>query len=240
MFEFLVQHNPKLRGNHWKIESSVAFHFVRNRPPVIRHDQVRSPKRTQQCALPRGENNFLECLKAGDYGPSPRTWGEPTLFSPSPSASTDHPHARGENFFGAGRLAPNCGPSPRTWGEPVRRPVPILTVRTIPTHVGRTNCRTSPSAVSADHPHARGENSDHHDSYRDSGGPSPRTWGELVQITKDQRKARTIPTHVGRTPKRNGREGQTLDHPHARGENACSCSETTTGVGPSPRTWGEL
>ena len=50
--------------------------------------------------------------------------------------------------------------------------------------------------------------------------PSPRTWGELVCS--------------------DSRHPNAWDHPHARGENVPSPSETHRHVGPSSRTWGEL
>src|SRR5580765_6621857 len=96
----------------------------------------------------------------------------------------------------------------------------------------------------ADHPHARGENVVRVLTHCPNSGPSPRTWGEPTEAQCGPPLGRTIPTHVGRTHR--ATDGRTLyaDHPHARGENSrmnprISFSRSS-GVGPSPRTWGEL
>src|ERR1019366_4465123 len=106
----------------------------------------------------RGENFISGCSSTWTIGPSPRTWGERTTprgwFSSSRTIpthvgrtyrlnmagrlATDHPHARGENVCGRSPHANGGGPSPRTWGEPVPQCTLRRTVRTIPTHVGRT------------------------------------------------------------------------------------------------------
>src|ERR1019366_6710307 len=173
------------------------------------------------------------------YGPSPRTWGErdrhrhsgaelrtiPTHVGRTPKRSpagciaSDHPHARGENAKTG--LAPNTGvgPSPRTWGELTSSPLLPPALRTIPTHVGRTVKRDASQSVSADHPHARGENLGSQASQFEGGGPSPRTWGELADPAGIAPRFRTIPTHVGRTHQ--------FD---------CLVRQWN---GPSPRTWGE-
>ena len=72
------------------------------------------------------------------------------------------------------------------------------------------------------------------------GGPSPRTWGELPYFIQPAYIPRTIPTHVGRTADAHGCQRETTDHPHARGENTARELDRVVGVGPSPRTWGEL
>ena len=184
----------------------------------------------------RGENEYTSVPILISNGPSPRTWGErpgvphhcagprtiPTHVGRTPpgdwprTASPDHPHARGENPYISVSSCYTNGQSPRTWGEPI----PLPTLRTIPTHVGRT-CRVGAW-----------------------GGPSPRTWGErsrVVAVHPDARldhphargengsarvtsaiySIRTIPTHVGRTRATStARSNGSADHPHARGENA--------------------
>jgi len=153
--------------------------------------------------------------------------------------SPDHPHARGENcaIRGASRL--EAGPSPRTWGELGRDLIRGHRTRTIPTHVGRTTSCCISGLISADHPHARGENQKLSTNDAANGGPSPRTWGEPRRGVARAGPLRTIATHVGRTgPTRTNRPGNS-DHPHARGENDRQAQLDDVRAGPSPRTWGE-
>ena len=125
------------------------------------------------------------------------------------------------------------------WGEHERGVIGVRLRRTIPTRVGRTTRRGSPSTTSSDHPHACGENALAAVLKFREGGPSPRVWGEQVQTVKASDKLRTIPTRVGRTifiwvwsPPR-------ADHPHACGENRVHHHPAHFSRGPSPRVWGE-
>ena len=161
--------------------------------------------------------------------------------SPSPKLRVppDHPHARGENWCITVQRPFHHGPSPRTWGERGRGRPPIVEVRTIPTHVGRTAIYSSGASVHTDHPHARGENGDCGCCAHLRVGPSPRTWGEQEHGRGEQGRKRTIPTHVGRTLSLRPSAGIATDHPHARGENALARFAIKSRDGPSPRTWGE-
>jgi len=207
----------------------------------------------------RGENAFSRITARSGRGPSPRTWGERTElvnlrwdqrtipthvgrtfgWVTRGSRRPDHPHARGENSPHRCRSSGAPGPSPRTWGERTTDVVDVHEQRTIPTHVGRTVLSAGSSISSADHPHARGENPVPYPAARLVGGPSPRTWGELLGIPPELFEGRTIPTHVGRTVQSRSARDRTPDHPHARGENPSSWPITVRAAGPSPRTWGE-
>ena len=187
----------------------------------------------------RGENSFAELWSAFHGGPSPRTWGElfllrradagrrtiPTHVGRTIPTScltpmiSDHPHARGENRPSNSAWLKETGPSPRTWGELAIVGAKLYSVRTIPTHVGRTMCTHGAYYKAADHPHARGENQTASGAGTYSVGPSPRTWGERCQRSAQRAPQRTIPTHVGRTALRAGGRRSPADHPHARGEN---------------------
>ncbi len=193
-------------------------------------------------------------------GPSPRVWGEPrstpalraaqrtiptrvgrTLGSYSPAPQfPDHPHACGENISTFARYSPNGGPSPRVWGEPPNTSRHETKTRTIPTRVGRTPQPTRGSAAPSDHPHACGENVFNYRLADLDHGPSPRVWGELERKEMTFLGARTIPTRVGRTWRPGAVVRIPSDHPHACGENSCSCRMTDMQRGPSPRVWGEL
>ena len=173
----------------------------------------------------RGENEYTSVPILISNGPSPRTWGErhrgsrrrrcdrrtiPThvgrtrMRRPRSSTAADHPHARGENALEPARGPRSLGPSPRTWGERDSRPT--LAARRSgpsPRTWGERPCARRRPSQSADHPHARGENA-------------------RAATTADP-SARTIPTHVGRTP-------TCRRHPAVR---------PAADRGPSPRTWGE-
>ena len=207
----------------------------------------------------RGENPVVTISKCGTVGPSPRTWGErfddgllagefrtiPTHVGRTHVGTScsawiaDHPHARGENVSRGAFWAASIGPSPRTWGERSEAAVRAFNLRTIPTHVGRTNQASANKRHAPDHPHARGENGRPEGFPDEPGGPSPRTWGEPDTILIWPTMWRTIPTHVGRTPRPWTGLTATADHPHARGENSIPPENYPGNHGPSPRTWGE-
>ncbi len=167
----------------------------------------------------RGENCIADRWCGSPYGPSPRTWGEPSTDVPAPTVGrtiptlvgrtqtvdgvrwceSDHPHARGENAMRCLYGSWDCGPSPRTWGELHYSAIGGPACGTIPTHVGRTTCQRARERESADHPHARGENLAKSPSSESQCGPSPRTWGEPTNWYVTITPFRTIPTHVGRT-----------------------------------------
>ncbi len=92
----------------------------------------------------------------------------------------------------------------------------------------------------ADHPHAGGENVTPLVICLGVHGPSPRGWGERRNCGTRKSPARTIPTRVGRTPRREPARCMVPDHPHAGGENAETQCGPVVVVGPSPRGWGEL
>ncbi len=156
------------------------------------------------------------------------------------SLSADHPHARGENSRRVPDTSGHDGPSPRTWGELKTAIATRSSMRTIPTHVGRTRFARSTRLCQADHPHARGENYAASKRAMQCYGPSPRTWGEPLAPRAKEHAPRTIPTHVGRTVFLPHSSRQSSDHPHARGENNLVQHYAEILGGPSPRTWGEL
>ena len=51
----------------------------------------------------------------------------------------DHPHTRGENEMVIAEYSGVTGPSPHAWGEHEHQFRRILSARTIPTRVGRTD-----------------------------------------------------------------------------------------------------
>src|SRR5437764_1424164 len=91
-------------------------------------------------------------------GPSPHAWGKrdcgrgrqpcqrtiPTRVGKTPRTrfnprrTTDHPHTHGENAQIVGQKVVNLGPSPHAWGKRSYHKCSLLTLRTIPTRVGKT------------------------------------------------------------------------------------------------------
>ncbi len=196
----------------------------------------------------------------GEYGPSPRGWGErvpgiskngvnrtiPTRVGRTPPVcrtrfrTPDHPHAGGENANDKARFSASGGPSPRGWGELPPESIESQKARTIPTRVGRTSPAPRPNRESADHPHAGGENDPNRHIVHRGHGPSPRGWGEQRHPLRPALEVRTIPTRVGRTPPWPPASRRETDHPHAGGENASTLACSSSAAGPSPRGWGEL
>ncbi len=131
------------------------------------------------------------------------------------------------------------GPSPRGWGELLEHGLGQLVARTIPTRVGRTYPAHRPTCVTADHPHAGGENFAGGYPFQPFFGPSPRGWGELSGDDRSGELHRTIPTRVGRTSRRAWPDSIPPDHPHAGGENSTTVGVLVMKAGPSPRGWGE-
>jgi hypothetical protein len=125
-----------------------------------------------------GENWMTRWKFAGSPGPSPRGWGKqnmvavpislnrtiPTRVGKTPSSPArcrkwaDHPHAGGENRNTRAARRGHSGPSPRGWGKLCECGRECLSVRTIPTRVGKTAEEESEGENGTDHPHAGGEN----------------------------------------------------------------------------------
>ena len=150
---------------------------------------------------------------------TPRMWGKLSSVSPfgikrqtipthvgktmirrlAPLLTADHPHACGENYFMLISYVKMLGPSPRMWGKLHISHRHALSIRTIPTHVGKTKTGIRWRLGGSDHPHACGENGVNHVAEGFGLGPSPRMWGKLLRVIHHKNYARTIPTHVGKT-----------------------------------------
>ena len=207
-----------------------------------------------------GENCSKAMSDCAVCGPSPRGWGElhprnrwgdqgrtiPTRVGRThrplhvPEPAPDHPHAGGENNNQVTVSASLYGPSPRGWGEHSNGSGEATLTRTIPTRVGRTTIWSTLESLTADHPHAGGENVESMPTTLLHFGPSPRGWGERAGNASAGRGVRTIPTRVGRTTGADERARAMADHPHAGGENSRQTERGASVSGPSPRGWGEL
>ncbi len=169
---------------------------------------------------------------------SPRMWGTPSpsftllprgRFIPthvgntstattSVRATTVHPHACGEHAIADPGKNSAYGSSPRMWGTQAYRLIPTVIPRFIPTHVGNTVPRKSPSGWRTVHPHACGEHSLPTGARMLPAGSSPRMWGTLrIDLLRIELR-RFIPTHVGNTSVGIEHCDIWAVHPHACGE----------------------
>jgi len=149
-----------------------------------------------------------------------------------------HPHARGEITTARAGILGNYGPSPRAWGNRSRDNSRELSVRAIPTRVGKSVRKRSTSGSSPGHPHARGEIRQTRAKVSEAGGPSPRAWGNRWPVRGCVPPFRAIPTRVGKSPRSAWTARSAAGHPHARGEIAMTSPPLREGNGPSPRAWG--
>ena len=87
-------------------------------------------------------------------------------------------------------------------------------------------------------PHARGGVSPALAVVADTGMSSPRTWGCFQQATRNRRKRKVFPTHVGVFPLPFLRASQQVRLPHARGGVSTVTGKLIINASSSPRTWG--
>ena len=113
-------------------------------------------------------------------------------------AETVHPHACGEIVFPGGRGKCNNGTSPRLWGDLLETGDSVVTLRYIPTLVGRLFERGAYHRRTAVHPHACGEIAWETITTASSDGTSPRLWGDYLRGASPPPRFRYIPTLVGR------------------------------------------
>jgi len=106
--------------------------------------------------------------------------------------------------------------------------------------VGNTFRSANSGALTAVHPHARGEHRAQRGLQGGVVGSSPRTWGTLAVLGDAAAQGRFIPTHVGNTGTKAPTSARRAVHPHARGEHKRMFSASRAVCGSSPRTWGTL
>ena len=142
--------------------------------------------------------------------------------------------------------------------EPPHRQPPI---RSIPTYVGFTASPEASTRPGPVHPHIRGV----HGICRKRGppfprsiptyvgftlepplyhsllaGPSPHTWGLLIDLIYQLLHVRSIPTYVGFTSSESRVTKIPSVHPHIRGVYKRVLGDIGCAPGPSPHTWGLL
>ena len=216
----------------------------------------RTPVHPHAC----GEHRTGSPCLSRSSGSSPRMWGTrnfretvnehprfiPTHVgntpagAPPPRCASVHPHACGEHDGEIRGRNGSLGSSPRMWGTLVDTVGEGRMLRFIPTHVGNTHRRPSPSDRQSVHPHACGEHGVHPYVRLSVIGSSPRMWGTPKPGARARLAARFIPTHVGNTPVSARQAGYPSVHPHACGEHRRLRVSNICGVGSSPRMWGTL
>ena len=157
---------------------------------------------------------------------------------PAP-ARVAHPHSRGENASSSHRPRPCGGSSPLTRGKPSAPRRACRDRGLIPTHAGKTLAwRRTPRSSTA-HPHSRGENVTLLPQQSAQPGSSPLTRGKLDDLLASTGFERLIPTHAGKTTSGACSTGRHGAHPHSRGENYRTLSQTARMKGSSPLTRGK-
>ena len=193
-------------------------------------------------------------------GSPPRAWGGLEYGEPLPveirftptgvgRTSTDrpgtrptpvHPHGRGEDTARTAQRDDAVGSPPRAWGGLPGASSSVDRSRFTPTGVGRTRFESDLFGTSAVHPHGRGEDVSVASGCDAGGGSPPRAWGGRWLLGGPRHVVRFTPTGVGRTrvlcP---GTLGMAV-HPHGRGEDPASATDTRDAYGSPPRAWGGL
>ena len=140
--------------------------------------------------------------------------------------------------------------------EPPHRQPPI---RSIPTYVGFTASPEASTRPGPVHPHIRGVYSGAAPLPQPAGrsiptyvgftarptvgssastGPSPHTWGLLIDLIYQLLHVRSIPTYVGFTSSESRVTKIPSVHPHIRGVYKRVLGDIGCAPGPSPHTWG--
>ena len=129
-----------------------------------------------------------------------------------------HPHTRGEIQPWDELSDEHRGSPPHAWGDRDKVGQALHPFRFTPTRVGRSEHKDCQTAVTAVHPHTRGEIYLTLPDGRSVCGSPPHAWG-------DRRRQPPAPPGPGFTPTRVGRSGavdtairSSTVHPHTRGE----------------------
>ena len=173
------------------------------------------------------------------FGLIPAHAGKTATGSAAPSTPRAHPHSRAEKQ--AARVAPcgRLGSSPLTRGKLPGVGIPERRLRLIPTHAGKTRIAVPRASNLRAHPRSCGENerTPRHEVPRR--GSPPLTRGKPVSGASPHAAAGLIPTHAGKTERRDRCLHPPRAHPRSRGENFDGQAPGADGHGSSPLTWGK-
>ena len=153
----------------------------------------------------------------------------------SPLTRGKQPPARRHRVAPCGRL----GSSPLTRGKLPGVGIPERRLRLIPTHAGKTRIAVPRASNLRAHPRSCGENerTPRHEVPRR--GSPPLTRGKPVSGASPHAAAGLIPTHAGKTERRDRCLHPPRAHPRSRGENFDGQAPGADGHGSSPLTWGK-
>ena len=165
--------------------------------------------------------------------------GKTRSSSTTTPCSRAHPRSRGENTPSAHLRMRAAGSSPLTRGKPSHDASPGLRNGLIPAHAGKTGRRTMPADGLGAHPRSRGENAAQIVGLDGIKGSSPLTRGKQGGGGLDERGARLIPAHAGKTWRRELADAAKRAHPRSRGENTHLEVGPLVGKGSSPLTRGK-
>ena len=115
------------------------------------------------------------------------------------TADTAHPRSRGENITSAVKPRPDDGSSPLTRGKQLRGWRREGLDGLIPAHAGKTRVLWKCFVNAGAHPRSRGENSISGLIVDRATGSSPLTRGKPPFPISQERIARLIPAHAGKT-----------------------------------------
>ena len=110
----------------------------------------------------------------------------------------------------------------------------------IPTRVGTSQQGLCCFLGKQDHPHACGDKEQVLDTLYDTGGSSPRVWGQASTAIFKPKTIRIIPTRVGTRDYLVTVLVVFEDHPHACGDKVLYPVALRNKAGSSPRVWGQV
>ena len=210
------------------------------------HSRGENRKATQGNVSVRGSSPLTRGKRVGNHGRARRQGLIPTHAGktdlaavPHPSVGA-HPHSRGENVSVRGGEWVAAGSSPLTRGKHrggIRAGAPT---GLIPTHAGKTTSILAALSRVGAHPHSRGENPREPIGPEDGPGSSPLTRGKQLRVDDRCESGGLIPTHAGKTHIGFPSRSDVGAHPHSRGENPLTDSESARAMGSSPLTRGKL
>ena len=114
------------------------------------------------------------------YGSSPRAWGLPLSNAEICCDCRSIPTYVGFTLEPPLYHSLLAGPSPHTWGLLIDLIYQLLHVRSIPTYVGFTSSESRVTKIPSVHPHIRGVYKRVLGDIGCAPGPSPHTWGLLL------------------------------------------------------------
>ena len=249
----LTRGKPDNHGDQWCEGGLIPAHAGKTSSCAVVSVWIRAHPRS------RGENFWGSLVSVMDAGSSPLTRGKhrargqdcpQARLIPAHAGKTfpggrrrghgpAHPRSRGENSATPTVKGEFKGSSPLTRGKHCAPRPTVAPCRLIPAHAGKTHRDECSACCCQAHPRSRGENSGKLRYSRVVEGSSPLTRGKPADLRQQEKAARLIPAHAGKTVRQRG-EGPTLRaHPRSRGENTSAARSKLGQPGSSPLTRGK-